>query len=327
MKFSIVVAAYNVADYLSECITSLANQKFQSSDYEILIIDDGSTDGVTGELCYKLASKYKMVRTIHQDNGGLSAARNTGIKHSKGEFILFVDGDDFWSNLEFLDNLSRNIDTYKSDVVIFSYDKYYGKDESVRIDFNSVPESGNIEENVIDLVRNSVLTAPAWNKCIRRNLFVEETLDFPVGFLSEDCLYCSYLLKLTAKYSILNIESYKYRQNRIGSITNVVKEKNVYDILKSIDIGLTNIGEYKNNVRKAINIYFAISYISVLPYVSQYISNSEIMYLLKKYKYLLKFSNEIKNRSFNLTGKITRILGLRLSIILLPKLLRIYKTM
>ena len=74
---------------------------------------------MTGELCDKLASKYKMVRTIHQDNGGLSAARNTGIKHSKGEFILFVDGDDFWSNLEFLDNLSKNIDTYKSDVVIF----------------------------------------------------------------------------------------------------------------------------------------------------------------------------------------------------------------
>ena len=61
MKFSIVVAAYNVADYLSECITSLANQKFQSSDYEILIIDDGSTDGRTGMICDQLTSEFEVV--------------------------------------------------------------------------------------------------------------------------------------------------------------------------------------------------------------------------------------------------------------------------
>ena len=119
MKFSIVVAAYNVAEYLEECVDSLANQNFPNSEYEVVIVDDGSTDGQTGNLCDQLTSKYEVVRTIHQENGGLSSARNTGIKESQGDYLLFVDGDDFWSNKNFLEKLSSNIERYCSDVVIF----------------------------------------------------------------------------------------------------------------------------------------------------------------------------------------------------------------
>ena len=135
MKFSIIVAAYNVAEYLEECVESLVNQNFPNSEYEVLIVDDGSTDCRTGLLCDQLTSKFGVVRTIHQENGGLSSARNTGIKNSKGDYLLFVDGDDFWSNPEFLDKLSKNIDKFRSDVIIFSYDKYYGLDDSVKVSF------------------------------------------------------------------------------------------------------------------------------------------------------------------------------------------------
>lgn len=83
MKFSIIVAAYNVAEYLEECIESLVSQNFPDSEYEVLIVDDGSTDGRTGMICDQLTSEFEVVRTIHQENGGLSSARNTGIKYSK----------------------------------------------------------------------------------------------------------------------------------------------------------------------------------------------------------------------------------------------------
>ena len=78
---------------------------------------------IVEQACFdQLTSKFGVFRTNHQENGGLSSARNTGIKNSKGDYLLFVDGDDFWSNPEFLDKLSKNIDKFRSDVIIFSYD-------------------------------------------------------------------------------------------------------------------------------------------------------------------------------------------------------------
>ena len=324
MKFSIIVAAYNVADYLEECVESLANQNFPNAEYEVLIVDDGSTDGRTGMLCDQLTSEFEVVRTIHQENGGLSSARNTGIKYSKGDYLLFVDGDDFWNNPEFLDKLSKKIEKFRSDLIVFSYNKYYGLDDSVKVSFDFVPDNGDTKENIIGLVKNEILTAPAWNKCVKKDLF-EQGLDFPIGFLSEDCLYCAKLLKMMSTYSILNIDCYQYRQNRRGSITNVVKEKNVIDILKSIEIGLIDVNSLELDVKHALNIYFAISYISILPFVNQYYSHPEIQRLLKKYRFLLKFSNEIKNRSFKYTGMMTRLFGIRLSIKMLANLLKFYK--
>ena len=161
MKFSIVVAAYNVAEYLEECVDSLANQNFLNSEYEVVIVDDGSTDGKTSKLCDELSSKYEVVITIHQENGGLSSARNTGIKESKGDYLLFVDGDDFWSNTEFLNTLSKNIENYRSDVIVFSYNKYYGSDDGVKVSFDFIPNQGDINDELAELVKNEVVTAPA----------------------------------------------------------------------------------------------------------------------------------------------------------------------
>ena len=194
MKFSIVVAAYNVAEYLEECVDSLANQNFPNSEYEVVIVDDGSTDGQTSKLCDELSSEYEVVRTIHQENGGLSSARNTGIKESKGDYLLFVDGDDFWSNKNFLEKLSSNIERYCSDVVVFPYEKYYSQSETIEVRFDKVPIYGQIDANISNIVSTGLFTAPAWNKCIKSHLF-ENGLDFPVGLLSEDCLYCADVLK------------------------------------------------------------------------------------------------------------------------------------
>ena len=324
MKFSIVVAAYNVAEYLEECVDSLADQNFPNSEYEVVIVDDGSTDGQTSKLCDELSYKYEVVRTIHQENGGLSSARNTGIKHSKGEYLLFVDGDDFWSNKNFLEKLSFNIEKYCSDVVIFSYEKYYSKAETIEVRFDKAPVYGKIDSNISQIVSTGLFTAPAWNKCVKRILF-ENGLDFPVGLLSEDCLYCADVLKNIKSYSILNEMCYMYRQNRLGSITNIVKEKNIHDILKSIHLGLIDIEKYNKDIRKGLEVYFSISYISILPYVNQYLSNPEIKRLLFKYRYLLKYSRILTNKEFKLTGLISQMFGLKVSTKLFAYLLKFYK--
>ena len=92
MKFSIIVPAYNVAQYIEECIESILNQDYDN--YEIIVVDDGATDE-TPKILDEIASKSEKVRVIHQKNGGLSAARNSGIEAASGEYILFLDGDDF----------------------------------------------------------------------------------------------------------------------------------------------------------------------------------------------------------------------------------------
>lgn len=90
MKFSIIVAAYNVAEYLEECIESLVSQNFPDSEYEVLIVDDGSTDGRTGMICDQLTSEFEVVRTIHQENGGLSSARNIQELNILREIIYYL---------------------------------------------------------------------------------------------------------------------------------------------------------------------------------------------------------------------------------------------
>ena len=207
MKFSIIVPAYNVAQYIEECIESVLNQDYDN--YEIIVVDDGATDE-TPKILDEIASKSEKVRVIHQKNGGLSAARNSGIEAALGDYILFLDGDDFWSEKSFLTEVNKKINEKNVDVVIYSYSYHY-PDKIIKKSLNLKDISGETEKNYINLVKNELITAPAWNKCVKRNLFADGLLNFQVGFLSEDCLWCANLLKSTATYSVLDNSQYMYR--------------------------------------------------------------------------------------------------------------------
>ncbi|WP_153046885.1 glycosyltransferase family 2 protein, partial [Streptococcus suis] len=106
---------------------SVLNQTYE--EFEILLVDDGSTDDKTSNICDKLAAKDDRVKVFHQSNGGLSAARNTGIKNASGDYILFLDGDDFWTDICFLDEINREIILHDEviDAVIYPFSYFYGK--------------------------------------------------------------------------------------------------------------------------------------------------------------------------------------------------------
>ena len=103
-KLSVILPVYNVAPYLRDCVGSLLAQRF--TDFEVLLVDDGSTDG-SGAICDVLAQKDPRVVVLHQENGGVSSARNRGIDHARGEFIVFVDADDFVTE-EYLEHLMES---------------------------------------------------------------------------------------------------------------------------------------------------------------------------------------------------------------------------
>ena len=293
MKFSIIIPAYNVADYLENCVESILIQTYDN--YEIIIVDDGSTDE-TGKVADELLTQSKQINVVHQSNGGASKARNTGMKRATGDYILFLDGDDFWSDSHFLKQIASELTIKLVDVIIFGYSYYYDKE---------------IKESPISRLKDLDEATKG--------------LSFPEDLVSEDSLYCSSIMKMMESFSVITSTQYMYRQNRAGSLTNVVKERNVLDTLVGISRGLSDEKSLSEVKRKALNTYFTISYISILHYVKPYLFNKEIRNLLIQYKYLLKNSSHINNKSFKMTGIFTSIFGINISTRLFSYLLKFYK--
>ena len=127
MKITVVVPVYNMGQYLSTCVDSLLRQTFQS--YEIILVDDGSVDG-SSECCEQEAEKSEKIHVIHKTNGGLSSARNCGINHAKGEYIIFPDPDD-WVEPDYLEHLIALLEEENADLSICGFYRFNQKEEKV----------------------------------------------------------------------------------------------------------------------------------------------------------------------------------------------------
>ena len=179
MLFSVIIPIYNVKDYLHKCIKSILCQNFK--DYELILVDDGSTDGCSS-ICDEYAQNDSRICVIHKENGGLVNARNTGIKEARGEYILYVDGDD-WVSENWMEVISAQITSApeKPDIVAFGSIGIYNKDkQSVHI--INAPEGfydrtklkKEIFPNLISdkklYVEDSVILPAPWNKAYKRQL-------------------------------------------------------------------------------------------------------------------------------------------------------------
>ncbi|MEH8137532.1 glycosyltransferase family 2 protein [Gallibacterium anatis] len=229
-KFSIIVPVYNVEKYLTECINSILSQSF--SNYELLIIDDGSTDS-SGNICDTYVT-HKNVKVFHKENGGLSDARNYGIKEAIGEYIIFVDSDDFWSDTLFLDKINDKIMAYNPDLVIFGYKKLY-EDRVIK---KYIPKMSEEKDyNIEYILQKGIFRICAWDKVVKRELILNNNIDFRIGVIGEDMEWCAKLYSFSNKVAILCSSSYMYRQ-REGSITKVISEKNIIDVMNNFNLCL-----------------------------------------------------------------------------------------
>lgn len=182
MTFSIVVPVYNVADYLPVCMESLLCQ--DCSDCEILLVDDGSTDGKSPGLCDAYAAAHpELVQTIHQENGGLGAARNTGISRARGEYLLFLDSDD---TLEpgAIACLKEAVKGSRADMYVFGFTYMT---ESGRQP--GEPRQSAVTEEPTTLAREPDMLLDSPSACFRlwsRRLFADGTIRFPGRVWYED---------------------------------------------------------------------------------------------------------------------------------------------
>ena len=190
---SIIVPAYNAAEHLERCVASLWAQTY--GDVEIILVDDGSTDG-TSELCDALAQQDHRTKVIHLSNGGVSKARNIGMAHALGEFIQFVDADDYVSSTMTAELMAAHKSS-GADLVICGY-REVGEQGGLGID-HAVEEvrlldKANLRRHYLEL-RHLGLTNACWNKLYRKTLIERSQIRFPASLaLAEDAVFnCKYL--------------------------------------------------------------------------------------------------------------------------------------
>lgn len=231
-KLSIIIPVYNLEQYLNQCLDSVIIQN--SKEVEILLLDDGSADG-SGKICDEYARRYDNIKVYHKKNEGLSATRNLGIKKAEGEYILFLDGDDFLTP-----NAVRNIiDELKQnqhiDVLIGRYISYFAstgvKEEcSYHLD-KAIVERAEKENLFRELLSGKTYDWYACLNIVRKDYIIENELYFKEGICFEDAMWTPEVLFQVKSAAYLDIPFYVYRQNREGSITASVDESTYVDKL------------------------------------------------------------------------------------------------
>ena len=234
IKISVIVPVYNVEKYIDECLSSICSSTLK--EIEILLIDDGSTDH-SGNICEEWKKKDNRIKVYHKSNGGLSDARNFGIKMAKGEYISFVDSDDKISEhmLEILYKACIREKTLVAICGIYLWNPELKKTKNVR----DLPLSGKVSLNYLKL--SEMYHNTAWRKLYHKSLFNDEHSSFPLGRIHEDIGFWWIIMSKVDNISIVNIPLYYYRQN---NLTSICAEKNVQkhcnDTLFSYMYGLNN---------------------------------------------------------------------------------------
>lgn len=211
---SVVVPVYNVASYLPQCLDSLLSQTYK--DLEIIIVNDGSTDD-SPNICDSYAAKDKRMKVVHKINGGLSDARNVGIKQAIGEWIYFIDSDD-WLDKDAIRKLYEFATVNNCDIVqgnmyyVYTDYLFYRKTRYIERKKNILTRRDAMRELVInDRIKNF-----AWGKLYKTCMIRD--LKFPIGKFFEDVFWQHLVIDRIERYGIINTPLYYYRQ-RIDSIS------------------------------------------------------------------------------------------------------------
>ena len=312
-KFSIIVPVYNIVMYLQECVNSVIKQTY--TDFELILIDDGSTDG-SGTLCDKFAAQDERIYVIHQENFGLSAARNIGIDYASGNYIIFLDGDDFWENEYVLEKIINRLKMSGVQVLSFNYIKF---DDTRQYE----PYFGNQESLTLDCkdtfryhIEQGLWIACAWNKVIRRDLFDNGDLRFIKGITSEDMDWCVRLALKAESFDYLNEVIVCYRQREM-SISQSISPQKVRTVMDNIDRCLKLLENTKNKHSELLKSFVGYQYGTVLSHLAilpKSYERNALVVRAKNNQYLLKWSDSNKVKLLDIA---TSIGGLKFTLILL----------
>lgn len=215
---SVIVPVYNVESYLEKCLDSICNQEYKN--LEIILVDDGSSDR-SGKICDLYKEADNRIKVIHKNNGGLSDARNVGLENSNGEWIVFIDSDD-WIEKDFISCLYELCISNHTLMAVCKGKKVY-EDGKIEIDATKMPIANHkaVVDKYYMLKGYDGFWGTSWNRICNKELY--EDIRFPVGKIHEDEATTYKLVYKCERIAITDMLLYNYRI-RNGSITNSKKK-------------------------------------------------------------------------------------------------------
>lgn len=322
MKFSIIIPVYNVGAYLQECIESVLHQSY--NDYEIILVDDGSVDG-SAKICDSYSNNYSNVRAIHQINAGASCARNAGLLVAEGEYVCFLDGDDYWLNDSFLEHLATKT-VGGTDIIFYGIQKFYESDDSW--DFPMIPhfeDSNDLCTVVLEQLKEGSFSISGTTKAVRRDYLNSNSIVFQPGIIGEDADWHFKLFTHNPSVDCLNMAVIAYRQ-RESSTVHVVNPKGFFDNLWVLEHWLTRI-ESNNDLQGEKVVLLSMCsflYANLLIIFSWQERETKTKFLkrVKSLKWLLRYAISKRARIIRL---FVNSVGVRMTISLLSIISRIKK--
>lgn len=259
-KISVIIPVFNVEKYLTKCLESIVNQTFK--DIEIICIDDGSTDNSL-KILNDYAQKDNRIKVISKPNGGLFSARHIGIETAKGEYILFVDSDD-WIDTTLIEKAYKKITETNTDVVIFgAYTVKNNSSSNGMYSVNKIPKKFKNKILTLDDYKNNIFKfcPTAWSKLYRKDFIAVNNIRFQEIKQGEDQLFYIHTMLKAKSIYILDENLYYYVKNREGSLTNnsmkssIAPIQNFFAAEKMLDD--QNLSD--NYIYQIINKYFSKS--------------------------------------------------------------------
>lgn len=253
IKISIIIPVYNVEEYIEQCLESVINQTLK--EIEIIIVNDGTQDNSMKKIERFLSDKRIVV--IDKENGGVLSARNVGLEIAKGEYIAFVDSDDFIDKI-MLEKIYKNTeerDIIISDIVEYNDETKQKKQRELKNKF-----IGNTKGSYFWMYTGTEVC----NKIYKRSFLVKNNIKFVEGIIFEDILFSLYSLFLSEKVKYVSGKYYYYRTKRKNSIMNSSDNKKILNAFNRINIELETFAEEKvNSIFSKLRLYiWKIYYIS-----------------------------------------------------------------
>ena len=299
-KISVIIPIYNVEEYLDKCIKSIINQSYRN--LEIILVNDGSTDNSLS-ICNRYKKNDNRIILINKKNGGLSSARNAGMEVATGQYISFIDGDDY-IDLDMYESIYKIIELKKPDIVEVGVNYIY-KD---RVDYMKERELtvNNIKALEYFLNRNEIFKAMACNKVYKKEVL--KKIKFKEGYIHEDAFFTYKVFLNAKKISHLGLSKYNYVQQREGSIMNESFTKKRIVVLEAF--------EERSNILKKLGFHNLVN-LSDREYLETLI---ELYYKFKDSNYndynLEKFFEIEIKKNYNLKMNKTISLNVKLKYIL-----------
>lgn len=327
MKFSVIVPVYKVEGYLEQCVESVLQQTY--TDFELILVDDGSPDRCP-EMCDDFSQKDTRIKVIHKKNGGLSSARNAGLDIATGDYVVFLDSDDFWNDENALQEVYDKA-KFGTDIVIFGctdWDIHTNKKVVSRSSYNQEIMQSNDKNMILHyLLSEKKLPGGSTVFMTRRKIIERNSIAFKEGINSEDYDWVLEVFLNADSFAAIDNPFYTYRKGRIGSITTVSNMKTINGIIYTVEKWIEKANTIDNDtIKRDVLNYLAHIYTTGVVMLARFKGKDKKMATkrLKVYEDVLKAAYWKKTKAVRFS---LAIFGYRITAYMTNKAFRILRAM